>query len=103
MYGTERKYYIFNLHLWPDLGSQNLTRKLQYQVLHPPLSTRVKMEKSPPPQFEEMENVKTNDLIRNGGILLDIEGRDISLKTAKDGHVSPLRSEKFQEPRGNLD
>ncbi len=38
--------------------------------------------------FEELENVKTKDLVNGGGVLLDIEGRDISLKTAKDGHVS---------------
>lgn len=36
---------------------------------------------------EELENVKTSDLVTAGGILLDVEGRDSSLKTAKDGHV----------------
>ncbi len=46
------------------------------------------MEKTSTHQLEELENVETKDLIRNGGILLDIEGRDISIKTAKDGHVS---------------
>ncbi|PVH76624.1 MFS general substrate transporter [Cadophora sp. DSE1049] len=58
------------------------------------------MEKSSTPQFEELENIKTKDLIRNGGILLDIEGRDISLKTAKDGHtiLVPQPSDNPEDP-----
>ena len=39
------------------------------------------------PHSEELETVKTSELINRGGVLLDVEGRDSSLKTAKDGHV----------------
>lgn len=42
--------------------------------------------------LEQMERVNTEDIIgeseKEGGILLDVEGRDLHLKTAKDGHVS---------------
>lgn len=37
---------------------------------------------------DNLEKTKTSDLISAGGIFLDIEGREISVKTAKDGHVS---------------
>lgn len=36
---------------------------------------------------EGLKAVRTTDLVNAGGILLDIEGRESSLKTAKDGHV----------------
>jgi hypothetical protein len=37
---------------------------------------------------EELEKTTTANLITGGGIFLDVEGRELSLKTAKDGHVS---------------
>lgn len=42
-------------------------------------------------QAEELETVRTTDLVGSDGIFLDIEGRQLSLKTAKDGHVSTGR------------
>ncbi|KAH7346955.1 major facilitator superfamily domain-containing protein [Pyrenochaeta sp. MPI-SDFR-AT-0127] len=36
---------------------------------------------------EHLEKTKTADLISAGGIFLDIEGRELSIKTAKDGHT----------------
>jgi hypothetical protein len=39
---------------------------------------------------QELEAVKTTDLVESGGILLDVEGRQLSLKTANDGHVCHL-------------
>ena len=44
---------------------------------------------------EELETIKTADLVNDGGILLDVEGRQSSLKVAKDGHVRDFRKEIF--------
>ncbi|KAJ4988555.1 MFS-type transporter [Stagonosporopsis vannaccii] len=44
------------------------------------------VEKSPA-QAEHLERVKTVELVEGGGIFLDVEGREITLKTAKDGHT----------------
>lgn len=44
------------------------------------------MEKEPS-HDEGLKAVRTTDLVNAGGILLDIEGRESSLKTAKDGHT----------------
>lgn len=60
------------------------------------------MEKSSV-QAEQLEQTKTNDLVAAGGIFLDIEGRELSLKTAKDGHVSQTSTSSTREATNSKD
>jgi hypothetical protein len=55
------------------------------------------MEKSNS-EVQELEHTKTIDLVNRGGILLDVEGRNITLKTASDGHVSLICSRFLDFP-----